>query len=130
MNVVTLIGNLGKAPEYREGSVNVCKFTVAVTDGYGEKKKTNWIPVVCFNKTADNCAKFLTKGSKVYVVGKIQTGSYEKDGRTIYTTDVIASQVGFLNTEGRTLSETEKAVTDENEASQGYSKLSYDDFPF
>ena len=130
MNVVTLMGNLGKDPEYREGSVNVCKFTLAVTDGYGDKKRTDWIPVVCFNKIADNCAKYLTKGSKVYVVGKIQTGSYEKDGRTVYTTDVIASQVGFISSKGNSSSERENPTTDENRGSQGYSQLSYDDFPF
>ena len=98
MNNVTLVGNLGKDPEYREGSTNVCKFSVAVQDGYGDKKRTDWIPIVCFGKTADNCNKFLRKGSKVWVVGRIQTGSYEKDGRKIYTTDVIASQVGFIDT--------------------------------
>lgn len=130
MNVVTLMGNLGKDPEYREGSVNVCKFTLAVTDGYGDKKRTDWIPVVCFNKIADNCAKYLTKGSKVYVVGKIQTGSYEKDGRAVYTTDVIASQVGFISSKGNSSSERENPATDENRGSQGYSQLSYDDFPF
>ena len=116
MNIVTITGNLGKDPEYRESNTNVCKFTVAVTDGYGEKQTTSWIPVVCFGKTADNCSKFLRKGSKVAVVGRIQTGSYEKDGRKVYTTDVIADKVEFLS-----------AKSDEP---QGFSRLTNDDVPF
>lgn len=126
MNVVTLIGNLGKDPEYRQGENNVCKFTIAVT----ENNKTDWIPVVCFGKTADNCAKYLKKGSKVSVVGKIQTGSYEKDGRKVYTTDVIARVIGFLSTRDNSSLDGEKAVRDDFEASQGYSALRDDDVPF
>ena len=86
-----------------------------VVDGYGEKQTTSWIPVVCFGKTADNCSKFLKKGSKVGIVGRIQTGSYEKDGKKVYTTDVIANSVEFLS------SKTEP---------QGFTSLTNDDVPF
>ena len=130
MNVVTLIGNLGRDPEYREATTNVCKFSIGVTDGYGEKKRTDWIPIVCFGKTADNCYKYLKKGSKVWVVGRIQTGSYEGKNGKVYTTDVIASQVGFLSTRDNSSAEAQNAVRSENEALQGYARMSYDDVPF
>ena len=130
MNNVTLIGNLGRDPEYRETTTNVCKFTVAVTSGYGEKQRTDWIPVVCFGKTADNCYKYLKKGSRVWVVGRIQTDSYEKEGRNIYTTDIIASQIGFLTTRDNSSTREEKPARDENDAHHGYSALQYDDTPF
>lgn len=102
MNIVTLIGNLTKDPEVRYTTGNnplaICKFTIATNDGYGEKKESSFIPVTVFGKSAANCEKYLAKGSKVAVNGRIQTGSYEKDGRTVYTTDVIANSVEFLNT--------------------------------
>lgn len=101
MNVWNGIGNLTKDPElkYTTGfePKAVCRFTVAVNDGYGDKQKTSFIPCVCFGKTAENLERFLSKGSKVAVCGRIQTGSYEKDGQKVYTTDIIADSVEFLS---------------------------------
>ena len=103
MNSVCLIGNLTKDPDvrYSTGSnpTAIGKFSVAVDDGYGDKKRTSFISIVVFGKQAEICQKYLFKGSKVAVRGHIQTGSYEKDGRKIYTTDVVADQVEFLRTE-------------------------------
>lgn len=103
MNSVCLIGNLTRDPDvrYSTGSnpTAIGKFSVAVNDGYGDKKRTSFISVVVFGKQAENCQRFLFKGSKVAIRGHIQTGSYEKDGRKIYTTDVVADQVEFLRTE-------------------------------
>ncbi len=103
MNSVCLIGNLTRDPDvrYSTGSnpTAIGKFSVAVDDGYGDKKRTSFISIVVFGKQAENCQKYLFKGSKVAVRGHIQTGSYEKDGRKIYTTDVVADQVEFLRTE-------------------------------
>lgn len=100
MNSVNLIGRLTKNPEVRyisESQTAVCKFHVAIDDGYGEKKRTNFIPVTVFGKQAENCERFLAKGRLVGVQGRIQTGSYtDKDGKTVYTTDVIAERVHFL----------------------------------
>ena len=66
--------------------------------GYGRHRneKTSFIPIVVFGKQAENCDRYLAKGRKVAVNGRIQTGSYEKDGRTVYTTEVIANKVEFL----------------------------------
>lgn len=99
MNSVQLIGRLTADPDvrYTPGSqMAVAKFRIAIDDGYGEKKRTNFIPVTVFGKTAENCEKYLKKGLLVGVNGKIQTGNYEKDGKTHYTTDVIAERIHFL----------------------------------
>ena len=98
MNEWVGIGNLAKEPEYKQGQKGpVCKFTVAINDGWGDKEEVNYIPVVTFGKTADNCARFLHKGHKVAVHGRIKTGSYEnKQGQKVYTTDVVSAHVEFL----------------------------------
>lgn len=99
MNNWTGIGRLTKDPTVNyiaDSQTCVCKFIVAIDDGWGEKKKTNFIPVIVFGKKAESCERFLTKGKLVGVQGKIQTGSYEKNGQKVYTTDVIANDVEFL----------------------------------
>ena len=100
MNKVILIGNLTDDPEVRyttDDRSAVAKFSVAINDGYGEKQKTSYPRIVCFGKTAENCEKYLSKGRKVAIEGRIQTGSYvNKKGDKVYTTDVIADRVEFL----------------------------------
>ena len=101
MNNVILIGRLVREPElrYTSGSqMAVCKFTLAIDRRarQGEEKKADFPNVICFGKTAENCEKFLAKGRKVALQGRLQTGSYEKDGVKHYTTDVIADNVEFL----------------------------------
>ena len=100
MNTVALIGRLTKDPEVKytagENPTAVARFSIAVNDGYGENEHTSFINIVAFGKQAENCERFLSKGRQVGITGRIQTGSYEKDGRTVYTTDVIASRVEFL----------------------------------
>ena len=108
MNSVILIGNLTRDPELRSSTgANqnaVCRFTVAVNDRMRNQQTGEWedrpsfIPVVVFGRQAENCDKYLAKGRKVAVQGRIQTGSYvNKDGNKVYTTDVIASNVEFLS---------------------------------
>ena len=101
MNNVILIGRLVREPElrYTSGSqMAVCRFTLAIDRRVkqGEEKKADFPNVICFGKTAENCEKFLAKGRKVAVQGRLQTGSYEKDGVKHYTTDVIADNVEFI----------------------------------
>lgn len=102
MNSVVLIGRLTKDPEvrYTSGSqMAVCKFTLAVDRRMkaGEEKKADFPQVICFGKTAENCERFLAKGRKVAVQGRLQTGSYEdKNGTKHFTTDIIADSVEFL----------------------------------
>ena len=100
INRVVLQGRLVRDPElkYANSGTAIGNFTVAV-DRYakaGEEKKTDFIKVICFGKQAENVAKFLGKGSECAVEGSIQTGSYEKDGKKFYTTEVLANRVQFI----------------------------------
>ena len=139
MNNVSLIGRLTRDPEvrYTAGTqMAVAKFTVAIDDGFGEKKRTNFIPVTVFGKTAENCEKYLAKGRLVGVQGKIQTGSYtNKDGATVYTTDVVADRVEFLEwgeREGRSAAPRQSAGSGMggfDAAPEGFSAID-EDIPF
>ena len=99
MNVVNIVARLTKDPEVRYNPNTqsaVAKFSLAVDDGYGDKKKTYFIPVTVFGKQAESCEKYLAKGRRVAITGRIVTGSYEKDGNKVYTWGVIADRVEFL----------------------------------
>ena len=131
MNNVIISGNITRAPEVRysagDNQTAICRFTVAVNEGYGDKQRTSFIPVVVFGKSAENCEKYLTKGSKVLVKGRIQTGSYEKDGRTVYTTDVIADNYGGVEFLSAKSQETTPAA---QEAPAGFSAMQDEEIPF
>ncbi|MFA5478983.1 MAG: single-stranded DNA-binding protein [Candidatus Muiribacteriota bacterium] len=100
MNTVTLIGNLTRDPETRttDNGTSVTSFTIAVNTGWGDNKKTAFIPIKAWSKTAESCSKYLTKGAKVAITGRIDTGSYERDGKKIFTWEVTANNVEFLDT--------------------------------
>lgn len=97
INRTILTGRLTADPElrYSQNGVGVASFTLAVNRPF-DKEKTDFIRCICFKKTAENLANYQKKGSLIGVDGRIQTGSYEKDGRTIYTTDIVADQIVFL----------------------------------
>jgi len=102
-NKVILEGNLGKDPEtrYTQGGDAVCNFSVATTERWtkdGEKKeKTEWHNIVIFGKLAEIAAKYLRKGFRVLLEGKLQTRKWEKDGVTRYTTEVVVSQIDLID---------------------------------
>ena len=100
MNKWIGIGRLTRDPELRRTGTGkaVASFTVAVDDGYGDNKTTDFIDIVTWEKTAENCAKYLTKGAKVAVTGKLKKRSYEKDGRTVWVSEIKANEVEFLET--------------------------------
>lgn len=104
MNKCVLIGNLTKDPELKttaSSGVSVCNFTVAVNRRFSNQqgeRETDYIPVVVWRTQAENCARYLRKGSQVAVAGSIQTRSYEaQDGTRRYVTEVVADEVKFLN---------------------------------
>ena len=104
LNKVLIIGNLGRDVElkYSQNGTAVGRMAVATsdswTDAQGQKQeKTEWHNVTVFQKLAENCEKYLKKGSKVYVEGKLQTDSYDKEGQTHYSTKIIANVVQFLD---------------------------------
>lgn len=97
MNSVVLIGRMTAGPElsYTQSQKAVCRFTLAVDR---RDKEADFIRITVWDKQAENVKKYLHKGSKCAVNGRIQTGSYkDRDGKTVYTTDVIASNVEFLD---------------------------------
>ncbi len=97
MNNVSLIGRPTKDPAIRStGEYEIGKFTLAVDRG-GKDKGTDFISITTFGKTTDIVERFVRKGKMVGVSGKITTGKYEnKEGVTVYTTDVTASRVDII----------------------------------
>ena len=87
----TMIGNLGRDPELRTttSGVQVCGFSVAATSGFGDRKATVWTPVTVWGKAADSAARFLKKGSKVYVDGEVRERTYtNKEGQEVTVREV------------------------------------------
>ena len=100
MNSVQLIGRLTRDPEvrYTDGGVSIARFSLAVERRFKQENgaDADFINVVSFGKTAEFIEKYFRKGMKVALNGRIQTGSYtDKDGKKVYTTDVIAENVEF-----------------------------------
>ena len=107
VNKVILIGNLGADPElkYTPTSRPLCNLRIATTEVYKDKggqrqEKTEWHRVTVWGDQAENCSKYLAKGSSVYVEGRLQTRTYDKDGQKHYATDVVADRVVFLGSGG------------------------------
>ena len=104
VNKVTLIGNLGRDPElrYTQSNKPVCTLSVATNERWkdrqtGEwKENTEWHKVICWKALAERIAEKCSKGSEVYVEGKLQTRKWEKDGIERYTTEIVAAQVQVL----------------------------------
>lgn len=110
LNKCIIIGRLCKDVENmiaagKDGDLSISRYSLAV-DRKGKKDETDFISCVCFGKTADFAAKYLSKGMKVAIEGRIQTGKYEKDGRTVYTTDVVVENHEFC--EGKKTEEGHK----------------------
>ena len=103
VNKVILVGNLGADPElkYTPSSRPLCNLRIATTDVFKDKsgqrqEKTEWHRVTVWGDTAENCNKYLSKGRSVYVEGRLQTRSYDKEGQKHYATDIVADRVVFL----------------------------------
>lgn len=104
LNKTTLIGRLTKDPELKFTAANskaVASFTLAVNRPFSNKqgeREADFIPIVVWGKTAENCGNYIGKGSLVGISGRIQTRSYEgQDGQKRYVTEVIADEVHFLD---------------------------------
>ncbi|HTA20164.1 MAG TPA: single-stranded DNA-binding protein [Polyangia bacterium] len=103
INKVILIGNLGADPElkYTPSSRALCNLRIATTEVFKDKsgvkqERTEWHRVTVWGDQAENCSKYLAKGRSVYIEGKLQTRSYDKEGQKHYATDVVADRVVFL----------------------------------
>ena len=105
VNKVILVGNLGANPElkYLPSGQPVCEFRIATSESYRDRneqlqERTEWHRVVVWGKAGENCGKFLTKGQKVYIDGRLQTRTWDdKEGKKQYMTEIVANQVVFLS---------------------------------
>ena len=103
VNKVTLIGRIGQEPEVKRVSdtFKVAKVSLATSEKFKEKdgqqtEKTEWHNLVAFNKLADLFEKYVNKGDLLYVEGKLQTRSWEKDGKKFYATEILVNSIDFL----------------------------------
>ena len=101
---VTAVGNLGKDPEVRAtgSGVKVATFSIAVDQGYGDKARTEWVNVLCFDKLAELAEKYLKKGKGIALSGTLQTSSWEdkQSGQKRYKTEVVARDIVFMDSGG------------------------------
>lgn len=142
MNNVTLIGRLTRDPEvrYTSGSqMAVARFSIAIDRPVrnGGEKQTDFPSIVVFGKQAENCERFLTKGRLVGIEGRIQTGSYtNKDGNKVYTTDVVANRVEFLEWGDRAggsgfgMGQSSAPQSNDMGIPEGFSAIDDEDIPF
>lgn len=103
VNKVILLGNLGNDPEirYTQGGMAITTLSVATThvrkdrDG-NQQEKTEWHRVKLFGKLGEIAGEYLKKGRQVYIEGRLEYGSYEKDGVKHYTTDIVANEMQMI----------------------------------
>jgi len=108
INKVILIGNLGKDPEirYTQSGAAVVNFSIATTERWKgqdgqQQEQTEWHNIVAWKRLAEICSEFLSKGSKVYIEGKLQTRKWQdKDGNDRYTTEIVARDMQMLTPRG------------------------------
>lgn len=136
MNKVFLIGRLSRDPELRHttSGMPVCQINVAISRpvGQGKEPETDFINVVVWNKQAENVSKYLAKGRQIAIEGRIQTRNYDNnEGKRVYVTEVIASNVEFLgsaNDQTRNTQQFNDNPFDTDVSSQETANL--DDDPF
>jgi len=105
VNKVIIIGNLGKDPEVRHTpqGMAVGNFPVATSESWNDKsgqkqERTEWHRVVVWGKLAELCQRYLSKGRKAYIEGRLQTRAWDdKEGQKRYTTEIVATTVQFLD---------------------------------
>lgn len=132
MNRVVLIGNLAGDLESRvtQSGIANCTFRLAVQRKYANQqgeREADFITIVCWRQLAENCARFLRKGSKAGVEGRMQTRSYQaQDGSKRYITEVVADNVEFLSPRtAEPPTQNQGAM-----AAQGFTEVDDDDLPF
>ena len=126
MNKVILCGNLTKDPDvrYTQNGKAMARMSIAINQGYGDNKTTEYFNLVAWEKTAQLCEKYLHKGSKVLVEGRLKNNNYEdKKGVKHYAVDVIVETVEFMDSKKKTAEEDEGYPTDDGRSPD-------DDMPF
>ena len=135
MNKVFLIGNLTKDPELTTttSGISVCRFTLAVQRRFSNQdgeRTADFLPITVWRGQAENCHKYLKKGSKAAVSGSIQTRNYDAaDGTKRYVTEIVADEVEFIGaraTDGETMEEKKK----KNETVSAFQPIDDGELPF
>jgi len=128
VNKVILVGNLGKDPEVRASASGllVANMSIATSDNFSkdgkQESKTEWHRVIMFGKLAELAQKYLKKGSKIYMEGKLQTRDWtDQSGQKRYTTEIIANQLTFLD--------SRRDANSQNDPYMSSSPSSEPDFP-
>lgn len=135
---ITVVGSLGKDPEIRStpGGKKVANFSVAVDQGFGDSKRTEWVNIVAWEKLADLAEKFLKKGKTIALSGTLQTRSWDKDGVKQYRTEVVARDITFMDTDrkqdggGRSNAATTPARRETAPATRGSAPANDEPDPF
>jgi single-strand DNA-binding protein len=134
VNKVILLGKLGKDPELRNvNGKNVVNFSIATSKSYkdkttGEKKEsTEWHNIVIWGALADVASKYLHKGDQVYLEGWLRTRSWEKQGVTVYATEVLVDNMNLLGS--KTQASSQPAAKPQQQAAKD-DDFSSDDLPF
>lgn len=134
MNNVVLIGRLTRDPDvrYTNSQLAIARFSLAIDRGKdrdGNDRGADFPNIVVFGKQAENCERYLSKGKLVAVQGRIQTGSYEKEGRKVYTTEVVAERVQFLEWGDRSQGASVTAPSQDG-IPEGFQAIEDEDIPF
>lgn len=137
VNKVILVGNLGRDPEvrYMPNGEAVANFSIATTDSWKDKEgqkqeRTEWHNIVMYRRLAEIAGEYLKKGRPVYVEGRLQTRSWEKDGVTRYTTEVVADQMQMLGgkSDGSTGSASQSTARQNEQSNAPSAPGNFDDF--
>lgn len=110
-NKVIIVGNLGQNPElrYTPNGDAVCSFTLATNEKRGGNEKTTWFKITLWGKRAEAGAKYLTKGSAVYIEGRLSVEEWtDKEGKNRYTLDIQATDMQFVGGKGSESNTTEE----------------------
>lgn len=99
MNSVAIIGRLGQDPElrYTPSGHAVINLRVAINEQFGEKEQTTWVTVVVWDKLAEACHQYLRTGSRIAVLGRLQSRTYETNGYKRSVIEVVARRITFLD---------------------------------
>ena len=132
MNSVCLIGRLTRDPEVRyKDEMAIARFTIAIDRPpmRGKEATSDFPSCVAFGKTAELMEKYVTKGRKIGVTGRIQTGNYtDKDGKKVYTTDVIAERIEFLDYSEK--KEEQREEPKDTPPHKDFEQIPFGDIPF
>jgi single-strand DNA-binding protein len=136
LNKVVLIGNLGRDPEISRSQqgLAVVNFSIATSEQWTDKntgdrqEKTEWHNIVVFGKQAETCEKYLSKGSQIFIEGRLQTRNYEKEGQTHYRTEIVVSNFQFLGEKQPDVTKEPRPPTDHSTTNETWEpKKEFDD---